>query len=74
MKHLLLTTALVIPSWTLADTSSLQTSSHGLLENQWVKAGINKDSGTFGSGGSTSPAACYLILKVRVHLILVMII
>ena len=59
MKHLLLTTALVIPSWTLADTSSLQTSSHGLLENQWVKAGINKDSGTFGSGGSTSPGLLF---------------
>ena len=59
MKHLLLTTALVIPSWALADTSSLQTSSHGLLENQWVKAGINKDSGTFGSGGSTSPGLLF---------------
>jgi len=59
MKHLLLTTALVIPSWAIADTSSLQTSSHGLLENQWVKAGINKDSGTFGSGGSTSPGLLF---------------
>jgi hypothetical protein len=59
MKHLLLTTALVIPSWAFADTSSLQTSSHGLLENQWVKAGINKDSGTFGSGGRTSPGLLF---------------
>lgn len=59
MKYLLVTTAIVFPAIAVADTSSLQTSSHGLLENQWVKAGVNKDSGTFGSGGSTSPGLLF---------------
>ena len=59
MRNLLLTTALVIPSWAIADTSSLQTSGMGLLENEWVKAGVNTNTGTLGSGGSTSPGLLF---------------
>ena len=50
---------LMITTAALADSSSLQGSGMGLLENQWVKAGINKDSGTFGSGGNTSPGLLF---------------
>lgn len=59
MRNLLLTTALVIPTWAIADTSSLQTSGMGLLENEWVKAGVNTNTGTLGSGGSTSPGLLF---------------
>ena len=44
----------------LADTSSLNDSTGmGVLENDYVKAGVNKTSGTFGSGGNTSPGLLY---------------
>jgi hypothetical protein len=62
MKIKLLTASLLaalLSTTVLADTSSIQGSSHGLLENQWVKAGINKDAGTFGSGGGTSPGLLF---------------
>ncbi len=62
MKMKLLTAGLLaalLSTTVLADTSSIQGSSHGLLENQWVKAGINKNSGTFGSGGGTSPGLLF---------------
>lgn len=41
----------------LADTSSMSTTATGMgvLENDYVKAGVNGTSGTFGSGGSTRP-------------------
>jgi len=31
----------------------------GVLENDYVKAGVNKDTGTFGSGGNTSPGLLF---------------
>ena len=31
----------------------------GLLENEWIKAGVNKDRGTFGSGHLTSPGILF---------------
>ena len=44
----------------MADTSSINgTSNMGVLENNWVKAGVNKNSGTFGSGGGTSPGLLF---------------
>ena len=45
----------------LADTSSMNGSvtGMGILENDYVKAGVNKTSGTFGSGGNTSPGLQY---------------
>ena len=45
----------------LADTSSMNGSvtGMGILENDYVKAGVNGTSGTFGSGGNTSPGLQY---------------
>jgi uncharacterized repeat protein (TIGR02543 family) len=41
------------------DTSSLQGNGMGLLENEWIKVGVNKDRGTFGSGHLTSPGILF---------------
>jgi len=41
------------------DTSSLQGNGMGLLENEWIKAGVNKDKGTLGSGHLTSPGILF---------------
>ena len=45
----------------LADTSSISTTATGMgvLENDYVKAGVNGTSGTLGSGGNTSPGLLY---------------
>jgi len=45
----------------MADTSSMSTTTSGMgvLENDYVKAGVNGTSGTFGSGGNTSPGLLY---------------
>jgi len=44
----------------LADTSSVNESTEmGVLENDYVKAGVNKTTGTFGSGGNTSPGLMF---------------
>ena len=44
-----------------ADTSSMSTTTTGMgvLENDYVKAGVNGDTGTFGSGGNTSPGLLF---------------
>jgi len=44
-----------------ADTSSLSTTTTGMgvLENDYVKAGVNGTTGTFGSGGNTSPGLLF---------------
>ena len=44
-----------------ADTSSMSTTNGGMgvLENDYVQAGVNGTSGTFGSGGNTSPGLLY---------------
>ena len=52
--------ALLLSTTAFADTSSINgTSSMGVLENNWVKAGVNKNTGTFGSGGGTSPGLLF---------------
>ena len=51
--------AALLSTTALADNSSLQTSGMGLLENEWVKAGVNTNTGTLGSGGSTSPGLLF---------------
>jgi len=53
--------AVMLSTTTLADTSSMSTSTTGMgvLENDYVKAGINGDKGTFGSGGNTSPGLLF---------------
>ena len=49
--------AALLSTTALADTSSMNSSvtGMGILENEWVRAGINGTTGTFGSGGGTSP-------------------
>jgi len=44
-----------------ADTSSMNGSviGMGILENDYIKAGVNGTSGTFGSGGNTSPGLLF---------------
>ena len=50
----------LLSSTAYADTSSINgTSGMGVLENNWVKAGVNKNTGTFGSGGGTSPGLLF---------------
>ncbi len=50
----------LLSSTAYADTSSIDgTSGMGVLENNWVKAGVNKNTGTFGSGGGTSPGLLF---------------
>ena len=45
----------------IADTSSMNgsVSGMGILENDYVKAGVNGTAGTFGSGGNTSPGLLF---------------
>lgn len=49
--------AALLGTTALADTSSISTTATGMgvLENSYVKAGVNGTAGTFGSGGSTRP-------------------
>jgi hypothetical protein len=51
--------AFVVSSGALAQTASLQGSGMGLLQNDWVKAGVNTNTGTLGSGGGTSPGLLF---------------
>ena len=53
--------ATLLGTTALADTSSMSTTSTGMgvLENDYVKAGVNGNTGTFGSGGNTSPGLLY---------------
>jgi hypothetical protein len=41
----------------LADTSSMNSgvAGMGILENSYIRAGVNGTAGTLGSGGNTSP-------------------
>lgn len=53
--------AMLLSSTALADTSSMSTTATGMgvLENDYVKAGVNGTAGTLGSGGNTSPGLLY---------------
>ena len=53
--------AALLGTTALADTSSMSTTATGMgvLENDYVKAGVNGTAGTFGSGGSTRPGLQY---------------
>ena len=64
MKKKLLATAVLaalLSTTALADTSSMNSSvtGMGILENEWVRAGVNGTTGTFGSGGGTSPGLLF---------------
>jgi hypothetical protein len=44
----------------MAQTASIDgTSGMGVLQNEWVKAGVNTTTGTLGSGGDTSPGLLF---------------
>jgi len=53
--------AALLSTTALADTSSMNGSvaGMGILENDYVRAGVNGTSGTFGSGGGTRPGLQY---------------
>jgi len=53
--------AALLSTTALADTSSMNpdVTGMGILENEWVRAGINGTTGTFGSGGNTSPGLLF---------------
>lgn len=52
--------AAMLSTTSLADTSSINsTTNMGVLENEWVRAGVNTTTGTFGSGGGTSPGLLF---------------
>ena len=53
--------AALLSTTALADTSSMSTTATGMgvLENDYVKAGVNGTTGTLGSGGNTSPGLLY---------------
>ena len=53
--------AVLLSTTALADTSSISTTTTGMgvLANDYVTAGVNGTTGTFGSGGNTSPGLLY---------------
>ena len=63
MKRIMIASvmAALLGTTALADTSSMSTTATGMgvLENDYVKAGVNGTSGTLGSGGNTSPGLLY---------------
>jgi hypothetical protein len=63
MKNILISgvIAVLMGTTALSDTSSMNSSvsGMGILENDYVRAGVNGTAGTFGSGGSTRPGLQY---------------
>lgn len=53
--------AALLSTTAFADTASMNpdVAGMGLLQNEWVRAGINLNTGTFGSGGNTSPGLLF---------------
>ena len=53
--------AALLSTTALADTASMNpdVTGMGLLENEWIRAGINLNTGPFGSGGGTSPGLLF---------------
>jgi hypothetical protein len=53
--------AALLSTTALADTSSMNgtVTGMGILENDYVRAGVNGTAGTFGSGGNTSPGLLF---------------
>ena len=54
--------AMLLSSTALADTSALGSGLdgiHGVLENSYIRAGVNSVAGSFGSGGNTTPGLLY---------------
>jgi hypothetical protein len=64
MKRKILASAILaalLSTTALADTSSINAdvTGMGILENDYVRAGVNGNTGTFGSGGNTSPGLLF---------------
>jgi hypothetical protein len=61
MKKTIIATivAVMMSSGALAQTASVTGTGMGLLQNDWVKAGVNTNTGTLGSGGGTSPGLLF---------------
>jgi len=63
MKNILMggIMAALLGTTSLADTSSMSTTTTGMgvLANDYVTAGVNGTTGTFGSGGNTSPGLLF---------------
>jgi hypothetical protein len=64
MKRKIIATAIMaalLSTTALADTSSMSatTTGMGVLANDYVTAGVNGTTGTFGSGGNTSPGLLF---------------
>ena len=64
MKRKIIATAIMaalLSTTALADTSSMSTTTTGMgvLANDYVTAGVNGTTGTFGSGGNTSPGLLF---------------
>ncbi len=53
------TLSMLLSSTAIADTSYMQMDNDAVLENQWIKTGVNKTSGTFGSGDSNAPGILF---------------
>jgi hypothetical protein len=52
--------AALVSSGAMAQTATVDgTTGMGLLQNIWVKAGVNTNTGTLGSGGGTSPGLLF---------------
>lgn len=53
--------AFLLSTTASADTSSMNAdvAGMGILQNEWITAGVNGTAGTFGSGGSTSPGLLF---------------
>jgi len=58
-KTIIATIVALMASGALAQTASVTGTGMGLLQNDWVRAGVNTNTGTLGSGGSTSPGLLF---------------
>lgn len=61
MKKTIIATivAVMMSSGVMAQTATVTGTGMGLLQNDWVKAGVNTNTGTLGSGGNTSPGLLF---------------
>ncbi len=61
MKKTIIATivAAMVSASAFAQTASVTGTGMGLLQNDWVKAGVNTNTGTLGSGGGTSPGLLF---------------
>ena len=61
MKKTIIATvvAVMMSSGVMAQTASVTGTGMGLLQNDWIKAGVNTNTGTLGSGGGTSPGLLF---------------